>query len=83
MLFIKKIKPGTGKKKEEKPIDVAWLLFIGMNKFGYTEQEAYLLPMGKWIDMFETYKRVHNFDTQRMLYQIEDPAEKKGSIFDL
>lgn len=84
MLCVKKIKPGTTEKKEERPIDVAWIIYIGMAMFGYSEKEVYLLPMGKWIDIFETYKRIHNFDMQKMLYKIDDEEpEKKGSVFDL
>lgn len=84
MFYFKKTKPGAGKKKEERPIDVAWIIYIGMAKFGYSEKEVYLLPMGKWIDIFETYKRIHNFDMQKMLYKIDDEEpEKKGSVFDL
>nr|DAG35759.1 MAG TPA: hypothetical protein [Caudoviricetes sp.] len=55
-----------------------------MAKMGYSESEVYLLPMGKWMDIFDTYKKVHNFDTQKMLYKTEETEpEKKDSIFDL
>ena len=84
MFYFKKIKPGAGKKKEEQPIDVAWIIYIGMAKMGYSEREVYLLPMGKWLDIFDTYKKVHNFDTQKMLYKTEETEpEKKDTIFDL
>ena len=40
--------------------------------------------MGKWLDKFDTYKKVHNFDMQKMLYKIDnEEPEKKGSVFDL
>lgn len=33
--------------------------------------------MGKFIDLMEAYKKVYNFETKRMLYAIEETAEKK------
>lgn len=78
----KKIKPGT-KKEEEKPIDVAWILFIGVAKFNYHEKEIYLMQIGKWMELFEIYKSIHNFETMKNLYETDAPEEKKASVFDL
>lgn len=66
-------------------MDVAWILYIGMNKLGYTEEEVYLMQFGKWIDLFETYKVVYNFESAGGKYQVdmEKEEEKSGSVFDL
>ena len=81
MFPVKKIKQGTG-KEENRPIDVSWLLFIGAAKLGYSEKEVYLMQMGKWLDLFDTYRRVYNFETARQLYSVEE-AGKKDSVMNL
>lgn len=80
MLKSKKIEPSTSNSKEE-PIDVAWLLYIGMNKLGYSEAEVYLMPVGKWIDLYEVYKKVYNFERTGNLYDVE--KKESGSVMDL
>ncbi len=83
MLYGKKIKPGTG-NGEEKPMDVSWLIYIGMAKLGYTEKEVYLMQVGKWMDLFETYKQVYNFETARQFYgKKEEEKPRKASAMDL
>lgn len=81
MLYIKKIEPGKGDRKP-KPIDIAWVIFIGIAKLGYTEKEVYLMPFGKWMDLFSTYKNVYNFEASHQLYGGQK-EEKKGSVMDL
>ena len=81
MFPVKKIKQGTG-KEENRPIDVSWLLFIGVAKLGYSEKEVYLMQMGKWLDLFDTYRRVYNFETAIQLYSVEE-AGKKDSVMNL
>lgn len=81
MFSVKKRKQGTG-KEENRPIDVSWLLFIGIAKFGYSEKEVYLMQMGKWLDLFDTYRRVYNFETARQIYRVEEEREK-DSVMDL
>lgn len=49
-------------------MDVSWLIYIGMAKLGYSEKELLLMSFGKWLDMFETYKAVYNFETTKQLY---------------
>lgn len=80
MLLVKKIKPRTG-KGNDKPIDVSWILYIGMEKLGYTEKEVYLIQLGKWLDLYETYKKVYNFETTKQLYQNQEDT-KKESVMD-
>ncbi len=80
MFCSKKIE--TKQKGEEKPIDFAWLIFIGMNKLGFTYTQVGQLYFGLWVDLFEQYKQQHNFETKRGLYVVET-TEEKGSLLDL
>ena len=83
MFCRKKIKPGADKEKgESKPMDVSWIIYIGMAKLGYSEKEVLLMSLGKWLDMFETYKAVYNFETTKQLYG-KPEEEKKDSVMDL
>lgn len=82
MFCHKKIKPGTG-NEEEKPIDVSWILYIGIAKMGYTEKEVYLMHLGKWIELLDVYKRVYNFEMTKQLYNTEMNQEKLDSVLNL
>lgn len=81
MFCIKKIEPGKGSKKQ-KPIDIAWVIYIGIAKLGYREKEVYLMPFGKWMDLFSIYKNVYNFETSHQMYGGQK-EESKSSVMDL
>lgn len=80
MFCNKKIE--TKQKGEEKPIDFAWLIYIGMNKLGFNYTQVGTLYFGVWVDLFEEYKKQYNFETKRGLYAVET-TEEKGSLLDL
>lgn len=40
------------------------------------------MQMGKWLDLFDTYRKVYNFEISRQMYGM-DEAEKKDSVMDL
>ena len=80
MFFNKKTE--TKQRGEEKPIDFAWLIYIGMNKLGFTYTQVGQMYFGFWIDLFEEYKKHHNFETKRGLYVVEE-TEEKSSLLDL
>lgn len=40
------------------------------------------MQMGKWLDLFETYRKVYNFETTRQMYGVEETG-KKDSVMDL
>lgn len=63
--------------KEEKLIDFAWILYIGMTKFSYSEKEVGHMYYGKWAELFEVYKKDYNFAAKKMIYQEE---RKKVSL---
>lgn len=51
---------------------------MGM-EIGYREQEIAHMYLGKWCDLFEEYKKMHNIRMQRMIF-----TEKKvQSLMDL
>lgn len=90
MLFNKKRKPKQNRGVEEnEPIDFAWVTFIGMNRLGLTEKRVDQMYLGQWIDLYEAYKVIYNFETEKSLYQLEDKEEKeekkgkKESLLDL
>lgn len=80
MFCSKKIK--TKQKEEEKPIDFAWLIYIGMNKLGFTYTQVGQLYFGMWADLFEEFKQQYNFEKKKCLYVVEE-TEEKSSLLDL
>ena len=63
---------------ESERINFAWIVFVGM-EIGYREQEIAHMYLGKWCDLFEEYKKMHNIRMQRMIF-----TEKKvQSLMDL
>lgn len=54
-------------KREAKPIDFAWILFIGKNKLGFSTKEVGRLTWGAFSDMYAAYK--DTFDIEMMLYK--------------
>jgi len=60
-------------------IDFAWVVFTGL-RMGYREREVKHLSYGKWSDLFGHYRKMHNADVKKMVF--EEP-EKEVSILDL
>ena len=53
-----------------------------MTRLGFTYEQTQHLTFGKYVDMFEAYKNIYNFETKRMLYKIEEEKEV-SSLMDL
>lgn len=68
--------------KKDSVIDFDYIFFIAVNRLGFTYQSAKYLYFGKYIDLFEAFKRVYNFETSRMLYKIEE-EKKVTSLLEL
>lgn len=51
---------------------------MGM-QMGYTEKEVSRMYLGKWMEMFEHFKKFHNFRMKRGLYQ----EKERISLLDL
>jgi hypothetical protein len=48
------------------------MLYIGINKLGFTYKETGHMYFGLWADLFEIYKKQYNFETKRALYRIDE-----------
>lgn len=80
-MFYNKAKKSEGHAGENDPeIDFAWLLYIGMNKFRYSEAEVGHMYYGKWLDLYECFKRDHNTVVGRMTYKEE---QKRVSLLSI
>ena len=71
MLFHKK-NLTKGEENNEQPIDFPWLIYIGMNKLGFTYKQVMQMHFGLWIDLYETYKKQYNFELKRTAYRIDE-----------
>ena len=60
-------------------LDFAWILFIAL-ELGYREKEVARMYYGKWCDLFEQYKKMHNIRMRRVTF--EEP-KKVVSLLDL
>ena len=71
-------------KGEPEPIDFTWVIFIGMNRLGFSCREVMRMYYGTWVDFFEVYKMVYNFETAKNLYSNEkEVEEERGSLMDI
>ena len=62
---------------DEQPIDFPWLYFIGMTKLGFTYKQVGRMCFGFWVDLFEVFKKQHNFEMRRGLYAMEEHPESE------
>lgn len=86
MFCNKKIKTREESDGEQKPIDFDWVFLMGVSRFGFTRDQIGRMYFGKWLDFFEIYKNIYNFETTKQLFETEnheEPTEKCGSIMDL
>ncbi len=81
MLCKKKPTDRAESEEESKELilDFAWIVFIGM-QIGYTEKEVASMYFGKWCDLFEQYKKMHNIRMKKALF--EEP-KKVVSLYDI
>lgn len=64
----KKITKEKSQEEENRDLDVDYCLMMARTKFGATEFECEFMQYGRWIDLFNTYKYIYNFETKQMLY---------------
>lgn len=81
-MFCKKIEARREGVGENVLIDFSWLLYIGMNKLGFSYRECGWLYFGQWCDLFEIYKKQYNFEKKNMLYALQ-PEVKEEPISSL
>lgn len=58
--------------EDNEPIDFSWIMYIGMNKLGFTCRQVGHMRFGCWVDLFETYKKQYNFELKRALYVLHE-----------
>lgn len=59
-------------------LDFAWIVFMGI-QMGYPEKEIAHMYLGKWMEMFDQFKKFYNFKAKRGLFK----EEKVVSLLDL
>lgn len=67
-MFCSKKIIARGSSDEDKELDFSWLFYVAMNKLGFSYRETGHLHFGLWVDLFESHKAMHNFETKRGLY---------------
>lgn len=70
MLYVKKKRQQVGDKEEDAALDFAWITYIGINKLGYTEKDIEKMRIGKWLDLYDAYKAVFNFEQSGRKYTV-------------
>jgi len=54
-------------------------LCVGGMRIGYTEKEVAHMYFGKWCDLFEEFKKMHNITMRRQVFE----QQKIASMMDL
>ena len=63
-------------------MDFEYIQIICVCRLGFTHEQAHFLRFGKFVDLFEAYKKLYNFETKKALYKL--PEEKMvASLMDL
>lgn len=57
-------------------------MVICVTRLGFSYNQVRYLTFGKYVDLFEAYKRIYNFETKKMLYKI-DEVKEITSLMDL
>ena len=67
---------------QDDTIDIDYITFMCMNRLGFTYSQTMHMYFGKFVDLFEIYKEVYNFETKRLLYKLEE-EKKVTSLIEL
>lgn len=68
---------------EDKKIDFGHIQVICVTRMGYTPRSAGLLYFGEYVALFEGYRKLYNFETQRMIYRLEEREREVARLSDL
>jgi len=66
---------------EDTPVDFHWIYYIGMKKLGFSYEELGMIPAGLFYDLTEQFKKQHNFEIKRGLYDLSN--YEIGSLDDI
>ncbi|WP_460309712.1 hypothetical protein [Waltera acetigignens] len=82
MLLRKKIGARGIQSEEDTTMDFPWLYQMGVTCLGFTHRTVRQQYMGLWMDLFEIYKRHHNFQAKRGLFSVvnEDKEEEISTL---
>lgn len=50
---------------------------------GYTHKNAGLLYFGEYVELFEGYKKLYNFEKQKLIYRIDEGGREVARLSDL
>lgn len=62
-------------------IDIPWVVYLGMNKLGFTYRQVKHMYFGFWADLYEMFKKQYNFEKKQMIYVLQD--NERVSLLDL
>lgn len=54
-----------------------------MNRMGYTPKTAGFLYLGEYVELFESYKKLYNFEKQRLIYRLDGAEREVSRLSDL
>lgn len=80
MLYKKKREDRVEEEDSDEPVvlDFAWIVFVGV-QVGYSEKDVAHMHFGKWCDLFEKYKYMHNMRVRSIAFE----EKKVSSLMDL
>lgn len=68
------------REEEEKPVDFSWVIYIGMNRLGFTYRQTMQMYFGVWMDLFDAFKKQYNFEIKRAVYTLEEEEISSLSV---
>ena len=66
---------------EDEPIDFSRLIARGL-RMGIDVNTFRHMYLGTYVELFEEYKKLYNFETQKYLYEVEE-NQRRTSLLDL
>lgn len=77
-MFCCKKKSNSREPEDENPvINFDWVFLIARTRLGISQKEAEYMLFGKWLDIFQSYKELYNFETKRLVYKdVEDEMKR-------
>lgn len=64
----KRIDHASDDAEENQQINFAWILLMGV-QMGFSETDVKQMYFGKWSDLFQEYKKLHNFKVKKYLFK--------------
>ena len=58
-----------------------WISFVGVTLLGYSEKEVGHFTLNKYNQLFDYFKKYHNFKVSGNLFNIKDSNENSNEWF--